>query len=377
MDITKTIEAATLDIHEGRHALLIRADFHPEEDEFFYGNIVTTDLGSAIQFSTLPHLQSSICDPRDLLAIGDESDLFATLDLSAHAYCFNRGEFTALASEVIFGTLPQYGIAIAGLELPDSGIPASVGVEVLEALRDGVREKLLEEKAGSELAGKLTVIDTWIASALDIEDPDTAISLLAGAEIEHDKTFIDIKPEYKDAIRLAVAVIVKANEQIRSAIKPQCSGVINEDVQAFMRAAGDTVQQYNERQAARYAGLMFEEFGEFVAELGYSGLSQELKDIGSDYKAGKMDHTIGEAVAHKAVHEAADNVWVAIGFIESMGFYTDLALQQLAIANLGKIGDDGVVLRDANGKIQKPEGWKPADMSELEIVTAESHLKAA
>ena len=38
---------------------------------------------------------------------------------------------------------------------------------------------------------------------------------------------------------------------------------------------------------------MFEEFGEFVAELGYSGLSQELKDIGSDYKAGKMDYTIG------------------------------------------------------------------------------------
>ena len=75
-----------------------------------------------------------------------------------------------------------------------------------------------------------------------------------------------------------------------------------------MRAAGDTVQQYNERQAARYAGLMFEEFGEFVAELGYSGLSQELKDIGSDYKAGKMDYTIGEAVAHKAVPEAADNV---------------------------------------------------------------------
>ena len=32
MDITKTIEAATLDIHEGRHALLIRADFHPEDD---------------------------------------------------------------------------------------------------------------------------------------------------------------------------------------------------------------------------------------------------------------------------------------------------------------------------------------------------------
>ena len=67
----------------------------------------------------------------------------------------------------------------------------------------------------------------------------------------------------------------------------------------FARAAGDTVQ-YNERQAARYAELMFEEFGEFVAEPLFR-LSQELKDIGSDYKAGKMDYTIGEAVAHKAV----------------------------------------------------------------------------
>ena len=95
--------------------------------------------------------------------------------------------------EVIFGTLQQYGIAIDGFELPDSGISASVGVEVLEALRDGVRDKLLEEKADSALAGKLTVIDTWIASALDIEDRDTAIGLLAGAEIEHDKTFVDIK----------------------------------------------------------------------------------------------------------------------------------------------------------------------------------------
>ena len=117
-----------------------------------------------------------------------------------------------------------------------------------------MRDKLLEEKADSELAGNLTVIDTWIASALDIEDPDTAIGLLAGAEIEHDKTFIDKARIQGRAIRLAVAVIIKANEQIRGAVKPQCSGVINEDVQAFMRAAGDTVQQYSERQAARYAG---------------------------------------------------------------------------------------------------------------------------
>ena len=68
---------------------------------------------------------------------------------------------------------------------------------------------------------------------------------------------------------------------------------------------------------------------------------------------------------------------MAIGFIESMAFTLTSRSSSLAIANLGKIGDDGVVLRDANGKIQKPEGWKPADMSELEIVTAESHLKAA
>ena len=148
-----------------------------------------------------------------------------------------------------------------------------------------------------------------------------------------------------------------------------------QDVQVFSAPLAIPCSKYNERQAARYAGLMFEEFGEFVAEpiipgcLKNSGHWQRLRPARWTTPSERRSPT-------KAVTKAADNVggdWLH----RVDGLLHRPRAQQLAIANLGKIGDDGVVLRDANGKIQKPEGWKPADMSELEIVTAESHLKAA
>jgi len=61
-----------------------------------------------------------------------------------------------------------------------------------------------------------------------------------------------------------------------------------------------------------------------------------------------------------------DMIWVIIGYMKSRGWDCEAAWDEGAKSNLAKIDKKtGFVIRRADGKILKPEGWTPPDFSKF------------
>ena len=61
-----------------------------------------------------------------------------------------------------------------------------------------------------------------------------------------------------------------------------------------------------------------------------------------------------------------DMMWVIVGYMKSRGWDCEAAWDEGAKSNLSKIdAKTGVVLRREDGKILKPEGWKPPDFTKF------------
>jgi predicted HAD superfamily Cof-like phosphohydrolase len=58
-----------------------------------------------------------------------------------------------------------------------------------------------------------------------------------------------------------------------------------------------------------------------------------------------------------------DSIWCLIGYGLARGYDMSGAWAEVARSNLDKIGANGVCIKDLNGKVQKPEGWRPPDLS--------------
>lgn len=61
-----------------------------------------------------------------------------------------------------------------------------------------------------------------------------------------------------------------------------------------------------------------------------------------------------------------DMIWVIVGYMYARGWNPSLAWDEGAASNLKKIDKDtGKVIRREDGKILKPEGWRPPDFTKL------------
>jgi len=59
-----------------------------------------------------------------------------------------------------------------------------------------------------------------------------------------------------------------------------------------------------------------------------------------------------------------DMIWVILGFCHMKGFDVEGAWKEVSKTNLNKIDPQtGKVNKDANGKVMKPEGWQPPNLS--------------
>ena len=113
------------------------------------------------------------------------------------------------------------------------------------------------------------------------------------------------------------------------------------DVQVFMHAAGQTTNEDNPEQAKLYHKLINEEFHEFV--------DARLKNDDIE-----------------TIDACFDTIWVIVGYMLSRGWNCSAIWDEGAISNLNKI--DNVtqkVLKRDDGKVLKPEGWKPPDFSKF------------
>ena len=113
------------------------------------------------------------------------------------------------------------------------------------------------------------------------------------------------------------------------------------DVQIFMEAADQSTTDYNLNQSSLYMKLIGEEFSELLTA-----------------KNRNDDPEIADA--------CFDLMWVVIGYMISRGWNVDKIWDEGALSNLRKIDPETrKVLKREDGKVLKPEGWKPPNFSQF------------
>lgn len=130
---------------------------------------------------------------------------------------------------------------------------------------------------------------------------------------------------------------------------------------------------FNADRVGFYTGMQFEELAEKLKAIGEGAVTPSMREellqfakdldlLGKNFKAG---HHMGDIL--RADREALLDADIDIAVVTqgSMAYQTPRyrgAIGAVLDANDAKM-PNGVVTRDANGKIQKPEGWKPADLT--------------
>jgi predicted HAD superfamily Cof-like phosphohydrolase len=116
------------------------------------------------------------------------------------------------------------------------------------------------------------------------------------------------------------------------------------DVTVFMTAAGQSIPPFNANrsdQSDLYMKLIQEEYTELM-----------------DAEAVSDDAEICDA--------CFDLMWVIVGYMKSRGWDCENIWDEGAQSNLSKIDSaTGKVKKREDGKILKPEGWKPPDFAKF------------
>jgi predicted HAD superfamily Cof-like phosphohydrolase len=117
------------------------------------------------------------------------------------------------------------------------------------------------------------------------------------------------------------------------------------DVTVFLKAVGQETPAFAQStvsdQAELYKKLIIEEYSEFIEA-----------DINNDDV--------------ERIDACFDMIWVIVGYMKSRGWNCEAIWDEGAKSNLSKIDPTtGSVRRREDGKILKPEGWKPPDFTKF------------
>lgn len=114
-----------------------------------------------------------------------------------------------------------------------------------------------------------------------------------------------------------------------------------EDQRKFMKACGQTTDQFNDAQFQMYYTLIKEE----MAEL--------MQAYSNDDRVEQLDALL-------------DIIVVAVGALHSMGVDAPGAWKEVMRSNFAKVDPrTGRVTRRGDGKILKPEGWEPPRLTQF------------
>lgn len=148
------------------------------------------------------------------------------------------------------------------------------------------------------------------------------------------------------------------------------------DVRRFTEAVGCTTDRFNVRQTALYIGLQLEEMAEKLEAMDVSSfVPPSLRTLSRCFKDGTLDHRVENGDREAMLDADIDLAWVTIGSALSQGADVLGAMREVARANLDKIGPDGSVIKDENGKVRKPAGWRGPDNSPF-IIPRETGVAA-
>ena len=160
------------------------------------------------------------------------------------------------------------------------------------------------------------------------------------------------------------------------------------DVRRFTEAVGCTTDRFNVRQTALYIGLQLEEMAEkleaiFPPNVGTMDTAQ-IRTLSSAFKQGALDIYVANGDRAAMLDADIDLAWVTIGSALSQGADVLGAMREVARANLDKLvecddqhlgmdrplqdcpkcgGRLAYAIKDANGKVMKPAGWRGPDIT--------------
>jgi len=111
------------------------------------------------------------------------------------------------------------------------------------------------------------------------------------------------------------------------------------DQEKFMQACDQSVEGFEKEQFALY----------------YSLIGEEFKELNEAYAAGDKVEMLDALI---------DILVVTIGAIHSAGFNAEGAWKEVMRTNFAKIDQEtGKVRKREDGKVLKPEGWTPPNLS--------------
>jgi predicted HAD superfamily Cof-like phosphohydrolase len=107
------------------------------------------------------------------------------------------------------------------------------------------------------------------------------------------------------------------------------------DVLKFIHACDQVPTQENSKL---YASLITEEYKEFLTAIENNDRIEQLD-------------------------ACMDMIWVILGYCAMNNFNVQGAWNEVAATNLNKIDPNtGKVIKNANGKVMKPDGWQPPNL---------------
>lgn len=140
------------------------------------------------------------------------------------------------------------------------------------------------------------------------------------------------------------------------------------DTESWFRSTGQmAVTEPNKRWLAFYAGMQLEELAEkFDVIPMFATFAASLHLMAKALRKGVYDEEVwaGFLANPKAFLDSdGDLIWVTIGAATASGADLGNAYVSIDEANWSKEFPDGTFHLDETGKVLKPEGWQPPDLS--------------
>ncbi len=127
--------------------------------------------------------------------------------------------------------------------------------------------------------------------------------------------------------------------------------------------------EFNAQQVCFYLGMQLEELAEKLSLI-FGSADAFVCSLNTSADEFKRATEYTQAIVTRAVKRNPalwldadlDLIWVSLGGVRALGVEPSAAYALVADANWAKF-PDGVVTRDANGKVMKPPGWREADLT--------------
>lgn len=126
----------------------------------------------------------------------------------------------------------------------------------------------------------------------------------------------------------------------------------------FVRA----IPQPTDKTRAVQIGCHFEEAGEMALALGNRITARELASLGREYKTCRDEFCFDTVDRKELLDALCDQIITAVGVAHMFALDVEGALAEVNRSNWSKFVD-GQPVFDENGKIAKPPGYRPPDLT--------------